>query len=806
MFDLSWIAERIGAVPYEKRWLWVTAGEWDCLQLRGVGWLATTSINGESSRPQPDMLIREFGGDEFALGLVEQLHGICVVFDVDDAGHEGSVQFVDAFERMIHDLGSSVPVKAIDLRDISGWRENGQVEGWDVSDLLKWSRASGVLVGGQLLQAALNAGVGVEATRAKFGVDDHVSSRPDLSSTMRPGMHMVEMEDLLRLGLLYASNKASRGQGAYHLGLVASRKGWTLDELMAGGVVEKYKAAVDAEMPRDHELSAGDIKRHIERSFLNFKAIDSLNTDKANLYRLHHYFPFFVYHEGRGEALFWDGVAWHEGESKLFDHAMRLSEYIYEEAIALQNTNGDSKVVAGLFRWHKAVQSMARISSVVHGFHKSDIFRLSADLGEAWDRNGDLLGTPRGVFDLVEGKLLDGAAGRQAYCSLTTRGNILLGDEGHVRWGNDWDRGKDFWKQMLNEWQQGSGCKEVIDMLQELAGSCLRGSLLEMVVVFQGSGRSGKSAFLDALSWALGGYAHEVASDVVGSASGGGMSSNARMASIAQMDSRRMVKITEVGGKLLDVDTIKTLTGETELVGKLLYANPITVNNVASYFMMTNHELDLRGDVSEALRGRLWIVPFTTTFVHESLLTDEAYASGVVDGSVRRARDDIKGKITGKTPGWSMMPDVVLTWAWYGLARMASRSDLDRADVVELEASDLHITIAPVVKDRTASMWEATDVLGAYFAGSGLWVKGGHTIVCTSGLFANWRSWAERWDTDAHGQFDTLQKFAELLKHSGARGYEKTRGTGLMWDGTSGGERKQTNGWKVPWTFIDDKR
>jgi hypothetical protein len=762
------------------------------------------------------MLIREFGGDEFALGLVEQLHGICVVFDVDDAGHEGSVQFVDAFERMIHDLGSSVPVKAIDLRDISGWRENGQVEGWDVSDLLKWSRGSGTLVGRELLEAALNAGVGVEATRAKFGVDDHVSSRPDLSSTMRPGMHMVEMEDLLRLGLLYASNKASRGQGAYHLGLVASRKGWTLDELMAGGVVEKYKAMIDAEMPRDHELTANDIKRHIERSFLNFKAIDSLNTDKANLYRLHHYFPFFVYHEGRGEALFWDGVAWHEGETKLFDHAMRLSEYIHEEAIALQNTNGDSKAVASLFKWAKAAQSMARINSVVYGFHKSALFRLASDLGEAWDRHSDYLGTPRGVFDLASGMLLDSGAGRQAYCSLTTRGNILIGENGARHWGDDWDRGQAFWQQMLGEWQQGENGPAVIDMLQELAGSCLRGRLLEMVVVLQGSGRSGKSAFLDALGWALGGYAHEVAGDVVGTASGGGMSSNARMASIAQLDSRRMVKITEVGGKLLDVDTIKTLTGEISLIGKLLYANPKQVLNMGTYFMMTNHELDLRGDVSEALRGRLWIVPFLTTFVHKSRLADASYVSGVEDGSVRLAREYIKPRLTGEATGWAMMPDVVLTWAYHGLARWLEREVAARDALIGVSrdsynSGDLRldintgINIAPIVVERTAAMWDSTDVLGAYFAESGLWAKGGQTIVCTSGLFAAWRSWAERWDVDSFGTYDSIQKFAELLKRSGGRGYEKTRGTGLLWDGTTGGERKQTNGWKVPWTFIGQR-
>lgn len=786
IFDLSWVVDHVDSVPLEKRWLWVCAGEWDALMLRSVGWLATTSINGESSRPQPEMLLREFGGEESAEILLSNFLGVIVCFDVDQAGHEGSVRFVDAFEHLVSGVGLKCPVKAIDLREIAGWKETGESEGWDVSDLLRWSRSpGGVKVGTALLNAALKSGSGVEAARAMFGIDDSVSSRPTLGETFVHGMHMLELPELLQFGLSYAKMKGSRGQGAYHFGRQASRKGWTLAELVSAGAAQAYKELIDAEMPREDAISLNEINAHLSRSFLDFSSQDNLTTDKSNIYRLHHYYPFLLYHDVRGQWLYWDGVSWRDGEAKVYEHAGRISGCIEREAIAAREA-GNQGQFAALIKWSKATQSFGRMNTLVHTARKWALFKLDPEMGEKWDNASHVISTPHGVFDLSENRLLDSREGRGHYCSMTANGSILSDSEGHVRWGDGWERCKEFWLKCLHDWQQGDNGPEVIAMLQELAGLCLRGQLDEYVIVLQGSGRSGKSAFLDALAAALGEYAYEISGEILVS----GSSSNAKTSAVAGMSGRRMVKVSEVGGKLLDTDMLKMLTGETSLKGRALYANWSDIQNHGTYWMMTNKELDLRGDQSEALRGRLLIVPFNTTFVHGSMLSMDAYRAGVSefggDGSVIETDTGLKSKLVGAARGYEAMPDVVMAWAYEGLRRMNKRA----AENVFVPES---------VRSKTDATWIESDMLWQYHNTSGLWAPGGPTIVATQWYAGSVRSWAElNGDKDLLALVGSTQKMAELLKTMNARGVESV---GRKTDGL-GCNGKQLSCWSIPYEFI----
>jgi hypothetical protein len=339
----------------------------------------------------------------------------------------------------------------------------------------------------------------------------------------------------------------------------------------------------------------------------------------------------------------------------------------------------------------------------------------------------------------------------------------------------------------LGQWQQGAGAGDVIQMLQELAGLSLRGQHDEIAIILQGSGRSGKSAFLEALAWALGDYAYEVAGEVLvrGKAGSG---TSFKGASLVQMDKRRMLRITEVGGKALDIDMLKMMTGEETVTGKLLYKNPTIATMHGTAWLMSNREVDLRGESSEALRNRLWKVPFATTFVHYSRLSEDEYRSGLsseggASGAVFEARDDIKLKLAGTYEGFAAMPSVVLTWAYGGLLRVFGNAG--------------RWTVAPEVKAATRAMWTTSYILGDYWELSGLWNAGGETICATKWLWNNIRSWAEREDTELFERVDTVQKFAELMKTMAARGFERVRSSTAM-----GSMGKQANAWKVPYTWI----
>jgi phage/plasmid-associated DNA primase len=831
LFDVGWFldhlgnANGVGGVPWEKRWLWFTAGEWDCLQLRSVGWFATTSINGEASHPQPEMLLREFGGSANALTLLGNLRGIVVCFDVDDTGRLGSVQFVDALEKMISGLvaedetgrasdllgGSNWSgVRAIDLRQIVGWQESGMKDGWDISDLMRWSKSPhGERVGRPLLNAAESAGVGVNAARSLLGISEIVSSKPTLDNVLVSGIHLIEIDELLSLSLQYARNHGgSRAQGSYHFGRLASRKGWTLAELVQEDVVNKLIEMWDREIPKADKLTVSFVYGHVSRSFLDTAAVDDLNTDKANAYRLNHYFPFLVYHPVRG-WLYWDGVQWRDGTSQVWDHAARISNYIAEEAIAARD-NGNTALAVTLFKWAKSTQSAGRIGNIVSMCGHLGLCKLDPGINEIWDNNPMMLGTPNGVFDLINGKLLSGMEARNQYCSLTTNGSILLGDSGVTKWGDKWNICVDFWNQMLDEWHPDKDGADVVRMLQEYGGLCLRGKLDEALIVLRGSGRSGKSMLMDGMKFALGEYSYEISGDILtrgSSMRGSGAGSNAKSSAIAQMSHKRLIKITEVGDRPLDIDLLKTFTGETEMMGRRLYGAWGSVVNVGTFWAMTNKDLDLRGDVSEALRGRIVIVQWNLSLVDESVIGLDEYRSGVQDGRVKLRHGDYKDRVIGRAgETWAPMADVILTWMYEGLLRVIVRGG--NGLVVSDEGLGGFVIKAKKVIEATQALWDSSDPLSAYFETSGLWTRASAgkdgAIVATGGLFNNWHSWAEIADAERAEQINTVQKFSSLLVGLGARGYEKLRSSSAIW-----GNGRQVNAWRVPWTWIggsDDGR
>jgi phage/plasmid-associated DNA primase len=794
ILDLRWVLDHlVDAVEAHRGggYLWFAEGEWDCLMLRCFGWLATTTIHGASSAPQTEMLLREFGGVETAELILSTVDGVIFVYDVDGPGQQGSVRHLEAFEKFADSLGVSVTCKAIDLRTLPGYAENGEKIGWDVRDMLIWSRQSGVKVARAMVRVADEAGIGVAAARELLDVDENVTAKLTLNDTMRAAPHQIELDGLLERGVLYGVDKDSRSQGAHHMGIVANRRGWLFDELCGDGGAEghiKIAERLNAAMPgKDHKFDSVDAYKEISRAFLHSPGNDSLVNDLANVRRFVHMYQFFKLKSGKGSKanwMYWDGVRWHSGaRPKVYSHCMRIADVIEEEAE--QVSGSSTKLAATLRKFANACRNIGRINNVLHGLENSDLCRLDAEIGEAWDASAMLLGTPRGVFDLEKAELLKGGAARDCYCSMTAGGTVLLGDAGAAIWGDQWERGWKYLRLMLEQW---FGDDDMVRMIQELGGLCLRGQSDEIIIVLQGSGRSGKSSLLDMFSAALGDYAYAVPGDAIAKATrggGGAMSPLAKLSARAQMGDKRMVKVMEVGGRRLDVEMLKEITGELTFGAKLYYEDMSVANNCSTVFLMSNQELDLRGENSEAMRGRLWIVPMTRTFVHASRLSEDAYVGGVREGSVMEAKDNVKARLTGAATGWEMMPSVCLTWMYEGLARVIERGGWE---------------VAAVCRERTSALWATTDVLGTYWLDVGLWIDGGETIVATSWLYNNVKSWGEQNDTELVERIGTVQQFAELLKTQASRGFEKVRSTKGI-----GCHGKQMNCWKVPRTFVGDK-
>lgn len=174
-----------------------------------------------------------------------------------------------------------------------------------------------------------------------------------------------------------------------------------------------------------------------------------------------------------------------------------------------------------------------------------------------------------------------------------------------------------------------------------------------------------------------------------------------------------------------------------------------------------------------------------------SRVSDDEYRSGVEDGSVIVARNDLKNILMGMPDNtgvsWPMMPDVVLTWAYHGLMRVMSKGGA--------------ITVADVARIRTKAMWDESDPVESFFIEGGLFVKGGETVIATPGLQINMWEWAKINDPDFADRVSTPRRMGQMLRGMAKRGFESmgTKQRDVLWGPEPG---KQYNAWKVPYTHI----
>ena len=238
--------------------LWVVAGEHDAIMLSCYGWLATTFTQGETSAPAGEVFLREMGKQ---LGVADKIFssikGVIVCFDTDYAGDSGCLRTVATLERLISEGELEVGeewsgVRGLNLRKLPGWEDDEGHIGWDISDLVKWSKTAGQKVGGLLIKAAQQATPGLEAGEEEFGIQVATATGPNQVMIRDASLHTMDVEALLTFGLAWAK-EGSRGEGAYHMGYKALRNGWQAEELIGEGTPEidkQFCALVDAQIPK----------------------------------------------------------------------------------------------------------------------------------------------------------------------------------------------------------------------------------------------------------------------------------------------------------------------------------------------------------------------------------------------------------------------------------------------------------------------------------------------------------------------------------------------------------------------------
>ncbi len=301
--------------------------------------------------------------------------------------------------------------------------------------------------------------------------------------------------------------------------------------------------------------------------------------------------------------LFWTGTCWQRDET--LEHVSRARAYLRTRAVELQDW-ADKKATGagagpggldpqGARNWAreqgKTLRNKTTVMAVVNLARANP---ASAATHEAFDADRLLLGTPGGTVDLRTGVLR--LARREDMISRQTTCEPAEVGASAPRWTS-------FLREIMD------GDEETIGFLQRAAGYALTGATTEHKLLFlHGSGRNGKSVFLNTLLDIWGDYGRRVAASTFLNSQ-----TERHPTDLASLQGARLAIASELPrGKTWDEATIKDLTGGDRMTARFMRQDFFEFEPQLTLMIAGNTQPSFRG-VDEAIRSRVVLVPFRVT-------------------------------------------------------------------------------------------------------------------------------------------------------------------------------------------------
>jgi putative DNA primase/helicase len=301
---------------------------------------------------------------------------------------------------------------------------------------------------------------------------------------------------------------------------------------------------------------------------------DDLTTGFTNAHGHH------LRHVGKwGRWLRFDGQRWVEIETPAVWNMVRriVREYAATRA-------GDS---AGALRKMTSKPTIANVEALARG---APGILMPAD---AWDADPMALNTPAGIIDLRTGEL--GRSDPLAYATKMTA--VAPSDAADCP----------LWRRFLDEVTAGD--RELQGFLKRVVGYSLTGQTSEHAMFFlYGTGANGKGVFLNTVSAILAGYAKTAPVDTFTESK-----SDRHPTDMAMLQGAHLVTAQETDqGRAWAEAKIKMLTGGDAITARFMHQNFFTYTPSFKLVIAGNHKPKLH-NVDEAIRRRLYLVPFTVT-------------------------------------------------------------------------------------------------------------------------------------------------------------------------------------------------
>lgn len=193
------------------------------------------------------------------------------------------------------------------------------------------------------------------------------------------------------------------------------------------------------------------------------------------------------------------------------------------------------------------------------------------------------------------------------------------------------------WERFLLEIMGGNDA--LVDYLRRAAGYSLTGSTREQCLfILYGTGRNGKSTFIETLNAALGEYSRKAEMRAfLNKGDNAGVNND-----IAALRGARLVSAVEIGAeRRLNEPLIKEITGGDTITARFLYEEFFQFKPEFKVFLAVNHKPVIKG-TDEGIWRRVRLVPFDVTIAPDKVDKDlpdklQAELPGILNWEIGRA-------------------------------------------------------------------------------------------------------------------------------------------------------------------------
>ncbi|MED3905818.1 phage/plasmid primase, P4 family [Geobacillus thermodenitrificans] len=406
-----------------------------------------------------------------------------------------------------------------------------------------------------------------------------------------------------------------------------------------------------------------------------------------------------------GSWFIWDGQRWKEDKiNQIQELAAETIRNIYKEA----QEERDSDIRKTLTEHALRSESRGKIEAMI-SLAKSKVPVMPEEL----DQDIWLFNCANGIIDLRTGELLP----HDRKKLMTKISPVIYDPKAECP---TWIK---FLEDIMSD-EKGNPKYELIEFLQKAVGYSLTGDTSEQVLFFlYGTGRNGKSTFVNTIREILGDYGKQTNADTFTVKRSDRVNND-----IAALKGARFVSATESEeGARLAESLVKQLTGGEAIQARFLYQENFEYIPQFKIFFTTNHKPVIKGS-DEGIWRRIRLIPFTVTIPEEKKDT--------------RLPEKLKAEMPG-----------ILRWAVEGCLKW-QREGLGNPDEI---------------KQATEGYKAEMDSLGAFIADC--CVVNELAKCWGSDLYTAYQKWC-----DENGEYEIgKRKFNKRLEE---RGFKKKRGTG----------------------------